>query len=215
MYTIQDLMHIDKIEAEARGKLKTEANTLSLRAAGLKREMDKAAEAGDLAGYGKADTERRAILARLDHLRGKLRKPAIELNRGEVLETWREYAEAYNVTFGDKLQDYEAARHELAVQFLKLVKMQAEALKVRDKLNEALHHGDPNWLGIGIDPALADLETIPTNSRNAEAQYFCQYDVDRSMYGDIIEIVNRHIPVDLDRRHSGDDYIRELAGLIY
>ena len=131
------ITELDKKVADAAEKvaqLKADAKEANGKKLELDRQATKAAESGDLELYRALKKQTAAIedesFVRAAQL-GKLKNPVSE---EEVLSAWGDYAGTYNKSLTEHLAELEKRKNAFLDEYEALVKMQGDALAVRDRL---------------------------------------------------------------------------------
>lgn len=106
MIAIKELMSVEVTAAEAKAKLEAEAQQLAAEAAKQQAAMDEAIARGDMADYSRHETKRRAVVARLAHVRSKIANPDPCYTKEDVLSAWADYCADYNASIAPLIADY-------------------------------------------------------------------------------------------------------------
>lgn len=120
--------------AEKKNQLKAESKQADSRKLDLDKQSTAAAEAGDLELY-RALKKQAASIEEESFVRaaqlGKLQNPVSE---DEVLSAWKDYTTTYNKTMSAHLAELEKKKNAFLDEYETLVKMQGEALVIRERL---------------------------------------------------------------------------------
>ena len=181
--TAAEMMHVDVRDVMAREALVKEMEELTRQASDLQTRMDECTASKDLDGYAKIDSKRRAVEARMSAVKNQLALAARPmLTRGEVLSAWSSYASAYNKKVAPLIREYDAARKQLAEKYMKVVRMQSEAQRVRSQANalaKATRGMDPFFIADVIDDGIQPIDVLPNDVM-----------VSMSGYGERISLAN-------------------------
>ena len=148
----------------------------------LEEEMDKAAEAEDLALYQAKKAELNDISDLISIKSKRLEKFTVKVDENEVRDAWSEYVKEYNKKFKDAWNEFLKQREALYASFKAVVIEQNEALKIRALLAEATGIIPDEYNGQTLDNEFK-LMTIPDEAakhnpsllKTAEINYFVAF----------------------------------------
>lgn len=190
-----------------RESLQAELKDLRGKQHDLEEEMDKAAEAEDLALYQAKKAELNDISDLISIKSKRLERFTVKVDENEVRDAWSEYVKEYNKTFKDAWNEFVKQREALYASFKAIVLAQNEALKIRALLAESTGIIPDEYTGEALDKEFK-LMTIPDEVakhnpsllKAAEINYFvavgcleCSNDKDSDMTL-MNQVIRCHVP---------------------
>lgn len=177
-------------------KLEQELSDLNDQKAQKEKEALAAADAGDLGQYKSIKSEVDNIDACIFVTSTQLRKyESCALDEDTVVKAWNKYADDYGKKFDKMVSDYEKARHALYLQYIQIIELQNDALKMRERcgflmgvqpLPDQFKNGDDHYknlkmrtLSTSCNPSNLILKTT------TDLEFFSKYgeiDQDKAAY---------------------------------
>lgn len=127
--------------------LQTQRGQLTEKLQGLQASLD---DAADMDTFRRIRAEIQDISETIDFLDKKISKYNLNMSRNEAMDAWNDYAANYNKEFAKKINALERARKDVEAAFIAALKIQNEALQVREAVAGLAgiasvdgYHGDP------------------------------------------------------------------------
>ena len=134
--TFVELDRLTKAAEEKKRQLTEDINELLAKKAEAHNAAQAAAEAGDTDGYLDKHKAEERLDAEIFVKRTQLDKAGATLSRDDIMDAWEDYCKGYNIEQSREWSKYLTMRKQLFDQFMKVVLLQNNALKLRERCGQ-------------------------------------------------------------------------------